>query len=348
MSELREALEHAMSGKEVENVVTEENSTIDRPDTGMMGDEGKEADAPQAKEDGRVELGDENPEEKPKAEATDDKDSGEPPAEKQGDVKSDKTNDKPPVGWTPENREQWAKLPDAVRKQISKREVEVNKLLQDTSNARKFSSDFYQTIDPYKAMMVAEGATTPIHAVQNLLQTAATLKMGNKAQKAERMAQLIRHYDIDISELDNVLSTAPQRQQQQAPDINQQVEQLVNQRMAPYEQQQRQQTQQRASQALQRVQGAEFFNDVRNDMADLIEVATKNGRQMTAEDAYRKAVHMNPEVQNVLRQRQANGIQQKKLAASSVNGKRGGVADNTGDQSLRDMIEANWSSSARG
>lgn len=356
-SELRKVIEASMDGKDVENV-HKETSAIERPkaeddDKGMLGD-GQEMKA--EPHDGEVELGDENkqpeekaePREKPDIEG--EKSDDQPPAEKQGDEKLDKSETKAPVGWTPENREQWGKLPASVRQQISKREQEVNKVLQESSGARKFANQFTQTIDPYKQMMINEGASTPIQAIDELLKTAATLTSGNKQQKAQRMGQLIRHYGIDISELDNVLSADPNN----PTDIESIVEQRVSQRMQPYQQQEQAQrrqqqeaVQQRAAQALAGVQKAEFFNDVKLEMADIIEMASRRGQQITPVEAYQKAVRLNSSVQSVLKQRHEQGLAQKRKAATSIHGNRGGVVNGNPNASLRDELEAQWAEQSR-
>lgn len=361
---LREALSKAMEGKEVENVIDEGDSVIERPtddemqanaDDGMFGEQSDEGE----QSDDGVKASDEDSEDELSERLNDDskakKDSGEAPEGKQGDATNDKAKDKPPVGWTPENREHWAKLPQGLKAQITKREQEVNKVLQESSNARKFTQEFERTIAPYQSMMAAEGATNPVQAVNALLQTAATLSMGSKVQKAERIAQLVRHYSIDIEALDSVLAGEQVQQKNDPKSIEQEVERLVNQRLAPYQQQQQyaqQQAQQeqraKAQQAIAEVQQREFFNDVRLDMADLLEVASRRGIQMTAADAYDKAVALNPEIQSVLQSRKQNNLDGKRNAASSIRGNRSGVADAGGSEDLRSLIEASWNQANSG
>ena len=61
---------------------------------------------------------------------------------------------------------------------------------------------------------------------------------------------------------------------------------------------------------------AEFGEDVREDMADIIEVAQKRKQDITLQDAYQKACLMNNNVRAVLLQRsQAKGAQSTTQAA---------------------------------
>lgn len=352
MSELRQALEQAMSSGETDNDDNDDSSVVAAPEgevTDQLGDEGgQEKDAPevtreQTTDAPEIEAGESTGEE------TDDQ-----PKEPQSDPSS--KADKPPVGWSPEVREHWAKLPENVRKQVSKREAEVNKVLQDTAEARRLHNDFTKTIEPYRALMVAENVQNPMQAVNGLLETAAALSMGTKQQKAQRLAQLIGHYGVDIETLDSVLAGQQPPQQQQDSQLSPDIEQLINQRLAPYEQERQRRQQEHAYQVKQRaavsvneVSQKEFFNDVRMDMADIVELATKRGETITLEQAYDKAVTLNPEIQKVIRTRQsAESMGNRQNAASGINGKRGGVPTGGDNLDLRAQLEQNWNTVATG
>ena len=92
------------------------------------------------------------------------------------------------------------------------------------------------------------------------------------------------------------------------------------------------------------------LNDVRNDMADLIDMATRQGRDMPLQEAYDKACTMHPQVSAVMAQRaqqeQLAGKQQqvatKKAAASSLRpGNPGGQTTNSAG-TLYDALSAAW------
>jgi len=104
---------------------------------------------------------------------------------------------------------------------------------------------------------------------------------------------------------------------------------------------------QEASKLIKEVEQEEFFEDVREDMADLLEVASRRGIALTAKDAYTRAVAMNPEVSKVMEQRRAaktqNGSIQRAMAASSsvkAQPTAGPPAQSGG--SLKDDLEAAW------
>jgi len=347
MSELRKALEQAMSSSDKdldENEDENSTSVIDPPedynsDTSEYTDDSDNDD----NSDNDVDDDNDNGEE--------DK-TGEAPKGKQADTSS--KVEKPPVGWTPESREHWGKLPQNVRQQISKREVEVNKLLQDTADARRLHQEFGKTVEPYRALMASQGVSNPLEAVNGLLETAAALSMGNANQKAVRLAGLIKHYGIDIETLDGIL--AGEEPQQSQGSKNSDIENMINQRLAPYEQdrqrqqqEQQYQVRQRAAISVNQVSQKEFFNDVRMDMADIVEMATKRGQSITMEQAYDKALQFNPEVQRVMRGRKSNQDNSSRHnAASGIRGNRSGIPNGNDNLDLRNQLEANWNNSASG
>jgi serine/threonine protein phosphatase PrpC len=90
----------------------------------------------------------------------------------------------------------------------------------------------------------------------------------------------------------------------------------------------------------------EFFEDVRADMADIIDLATQRGQKMSLKQAYDRAIMMNEEIADVVSQRKlAETIQQSqkpvqaaKRAAVSVTGAPTVGAAGGESGSLRDSI----------
>lgn len=260
---------------------------------------------------------------------------------------------KAPQSWGVSEREAWANIPAEIKAQIDKREKEIGHSLTTTGEARRFQDEFNQTVQAYEGFIKAEGAT-PMQAVGNLLQTAATLQQGSQQQKASRIAELIKHYGVDIAALDSLLSgEMPQN------DPNEHLIQLLNEKMAPinqFMQQQQFAQQQQVNDQQNNVKSEltafeaqhEFVPDVRMDMADLMELAGRRGDSLTLDQAYERALSMRPDIQKVIEQRKAGAaaaennrnVRQKQSAAVSVPGGQalqGGAAQPT---SMRDAILA--------
>lgn len=233
-----------------------------------------------------------------------------------------------PASWRPDVREHWAQLPDTVRSEIQRREVEVQRTLQESAEARKNYDAVMRTVAPYEAFIRAEGSN-PIQAIDNLMATAAKLRTGTAPELASMVAGIVQQFGVGrfgngfIQALDAALAGQyPVMDPQQAA-----MEQALEQRLAPmqsmltqfqqaqYAQQERV-TQEAQSEVEQFLTRAEFGEDVREDMADLMEAASRRGQNMTLADAYKKACLMNDQVMTALRARkQAQGAQQQTQAA---------------------------------
>jgi hypothetical protein len=284
------------------------------------------------------------PDEKPEDDTPpDDKPEDDEPATEEAPKDDDVKTEKPPAGWTPQNREHWAGLPDGLKQQISKREKEINTALQSSSEERKLANSFTQTAAPYQSVMAAEGARTPLEAFKGLLDTASTLKMGSSSQKAQKISDMIKHYGVDIGELDTILSG-----QQPVASPNAEFEKMLADRLKPMEdvingyKQRDQQSNQAKNTAIQSDvekfgETHEFFSDVRMMMADAMDMAAKQGRNMTMDDAYSFAVNMSPEIKSVIDTRASQtDLSKKKLAAASLNHR----IDSGGERAQPDGLEA--------
>jgi len=272
-----------------------------------------------------------------------------------------------PASWRPDVREHWGQLPEPVRAEIQRREVEVQRTLQESAEARKAYDAVMRTVAPYEAFIRAEGSN-PIQAIDNLMATAAKLRTGTAPELASMVAGIVNQFGIGrfgngfIQALDAALAgQSPVVDPQQAA-----MEQVLNQRLAPVQQmltqfQQAQQMQQeRVAQAAQSeveqfLDRAEFGNDVREDMADIMETAARRGQNISLSDAYKKACLMNDRVLSVLRARkqaksaqtQTQAAQRARSAAVSVSGSAPVGALQQPSTDVRSAIEAAIMQSAR-
>lgn len=258
-----------------------------------------------------------------------------------------------PQSWKPGAREHWAKLPPEVQTEVARREIETARVLSETAEARKQATAFREVYAPYEAMIRAEGGT-PEKAAADLFQTAAALRTAPPHHKANLVAHIVKQYGVDVSMLDAALSGIiagnPQQQQQpmqQQPMQDPRLDQMLS--VMQQNQQQAQQSQQQA--ATQEVESFsvnhEFYSDVREDMADLIEMADRRQVTLSLEDAYTRAVRVHPEISAIIAQReQAQNAQaattqrvKNKAAASSVSGSPAGAPPSSGPLTRRQAIE---------
>ena len=263
---------------------------------------------------------------------------------------------KAPASWSPKAREEWANVPGAAQAQIAKREQEVNQVLQQSAEARKAVQSLNSVLAPHREGLESAGYQDPFQAIGALFQTEAGLRTGSSYDRAQGIANLISHYGVDIATLDGILSGQPAQS-----NPNTEMEDMLDQRMAPINQFLFQQQQQQQYGAMQQQEVAnqqvnefgadkEFLSDVRMDMADLMDMAVNRGEQMTLDQAYAKACAINPEVSSIMQQRQTQqtimgthqSAVQKKAAAVSLTGTQGGAGGLNGTLSLRDTIAEAW------
>ena len=269
--------------------------------------------------------------------------------------------DRAPSSWKKEAKGEWAALPVHIRQEVHKREAEINRVLQQSAPDRQLAEQFKQTVTPFMARIQANGID-PVTAAKNLFEADHRLSTGHPRDRAQYLAQLIMEYGISVEDLDTALVPLVQGRQTQpaAPaggvDIAAIVQQQLSQALAPI-MQERQQAQMRSQQEVEQTveQMAldpkyPFFDEVRMDMADLIDLSAKRGVVLSLDEAYSRAVRMNPDTYGQLERQSTvsaatqahQAAMRAKAAGSSISGAPagGGGQANGGDGSLRGAIEA--------
>lgn len=268
---------------------------------------------------------------------------------------------KAPVSWKPAAKEQWAKLPVDIRQEVLRRETEISKYISQNDHHRKFGESFTQIVKPFYPLIQAQNST-PLQAVKNMMTTAAGLAVGNPGQKAQIVAEIIGNYNIDIEMLDKLLSgqTNPQHQQSRGQGS---IDPAMLQALQPVfgfmdevkqARTQREQRQVQEAHALieDKSTTLPFFEDLTDDMADLMEIASKRGIELTLEQAHEKALALNPEISKIVATQRAteearkNGgtrLSQRRRAASTISGGPSGGGDGkTVPKNRKEALEAAW------
>jgi len=274
-----------------------------------------------------------------------------------------------PISWKPAAREHWAKLPAEVQQEVARRELEVTRTMHESAKAREALTHVQGILGPFAHNISATGKDA-LGAMQELFQADNTLRHGSVAEKAHMAAAIIKSYGIDITALDSILAG-----QQVAVDPNAALADRLRREM--------QQTLQPVMQHFQRIQGArqnavqqihaeaggeveqfaadgahEFFDDVRQDMADIIDMFTARGHTITLQDAYERAIRINPQVSELVSRRAeaervnaaASAAQRARRTAASISGSPApaGAGPGPAGDSRRAEIEAAWDQSQQG
>jgi hypothetical protein len=235
--------------------------------------------------------------------------------------------------------------------------------MQEAAQARQQTTQLQEVFAPHMDRINSVYGGNAMQAVNNLLAVERQLFNGTAVSKAQLIANIVKQFGIDVVALDHALAgVAPPEVTQQQSNI----EQLLEQRLAPIqqfvqsqqqrEQQARQQEQQRVNHTIESMAvdpKFPYFEEVRQDMADIIEMGNRRGVAISLEDAYTRAVRMNDDTYQASSSRSSSqaatdaalqahqAAQLAKGAAVSVSGNPTGVGTNHGNpEDLRGTILA--------
>lgn len=260
-------------------------------------------------------------------------------------------------------REVFSQAPRVLQEDMIRIDREVRQVMQESAGARQFASQFKETIAPYVGMIRAEQrgrAFDPLEAISAVMDTAVALRTGHPAAKVKLLGEMIDTYGVppdqliaqvlkgyrgDLKQLDEAVTrlmeghapaAAPQRQQPQQEFRDPRLDRFLQERDQQDEARKREVFQQGKAEVDGFAAKAEFYEDVRADMARLIAVAHQGGEQMSLQEAYDTALALpkHKGIQGVLAQRaQAQAVVEKqkkaaraRAAGSSVRGSPTGTA----------------------
>jgi hypothetical protein len=271
--------------------------------------------------------------------------------------------DRAPQSWKGDAKKVWAELPLNVRQEVIRRERETSRVLQETAEVRQKVDAVQNVLAPHMDRINAMYQGNPMTAINNLLGVERVLVSGDPAAKVNLVANMIKHFGIDLVSLDRALVGQPM-----TPEVEQQssIEKLLEQKLAPFqqfiqsqqqrEQQHRQQVEQEVVHTVESMAtdpNFPYFNEVRADMADIIEMGSRRGVAISLEQAYARAVRMNDDTYQASSGRESSqaatqaalqahqAAQRAKGAAVSVSGSPSMPGGNSGNPSdLRGTISS--------
>jgi hypothetical protein len=282
-------------------------------------------------------------------------------------AKEEKTELAAPYGWKPTMREKyWSGLPDEVKAEVIRREVDIAKGMEIAKGARDLEKEFNSKVEPYRAEIASRGVQ-PMDAFENYLATAHNLRHATAPEKAALVAGIIQQYGVDVEQLDGILT----KQIQGAPPgagAGTGVVEAINKALAPVNQfmssyQNQQVTQAETQQinineeiaAFKEKPENEFYMDVKGDMANLLEAAAMRSQNMTLQEAYDRAILLHSDIAQIVSERKLQSEAQKKdEAAKAAKAKSVGVVSTSPDAgraaakstSLRGALEASFDANA--
>jgi hypothetical protein len=237
----------------------------------------------------------------------------------------------PPQAYSAKVKESWAKLPPDIQAELVKREEDMHKMVTRQDGELNLGREIKEVIQPYQAMITAEGGT-PVTAVRDLLNTAYVLRKGTPSEKADIVRTVCKQFDVDVAALtqeqEYVDPTISELQKQNA-ELQSQLEnikQTVNPDILFNQLRERQERSILEKEAAAFATNPEnkYFDKVKPFMASFLgEGLAKDFKQ-----AYDMACNAHPEVRSILEaekkaaetEKRKSEIKAKQNAASSISG----------------------------
>jgi hypothetical protein len=236
-----------------------------------------------------------------------------------------KPHDTAPNTWTKEAKANWATLPESARQEIHRREADFHKGIGQYKDAAGFGAQIAQELLPYQETINKAGIH-PREIIKTLGGAWNTLNTGTPEQKTQLLLQIARDHGINISAAGSETSQ-PSTAAHQADPVVAALQQELKEIKGHLTTQERQRAEAEYSAEVERVNawGSDpkrpHFNAVREDMAVLID----SGRATGLDDAYDKAIWINPEVRASLLAEQEKERASKAAAEAAAARKAAGA-----------------------
>lgn len=251
---------------------------------------------------------------------------------------------RPPGSWTPAMREKWNTLPPDVQTYIHRREREISTGFNEIKAVKTWRDQFLNTVNPYQQVFTAEGGDV-LGTVNNLLKTANVLYGGSQSQKVMAVATIIKNFGVDLPMLDAALAgQAPTDGGSNAGGGDANSIQAIIQRelqtaLGPILRGQQSNDAQMDRDAESEIETFatdpknEFFDDVKDTMADLLELAAKRSQKMDLSTAYNRAILMHSDIADIVNQRKVQDAARKTSEAAAAARRRAGGISGSRDVS---------------
>lgn len=254
----------------------------------------------------------------------------------------------PPKSWKKDYHEHWSKLDPAIQEYVLQREDEYYRGVGTYKQNAEVGQQFMEAARPYEAVMRSLNVT-PVQAFQALANADYTLRTADRATKAQLFAQLAQQYGVDLTDVQAppIIDPTVAELQKTIQDLRNELYQVKN----SWETVQTSTLQAQIEDAAKRLP---HFEELRPTMAQVMNAGWAN----TLEEAYDKALRLNPELfdQVTAQQRQAEEQRRLQEAAQAAAKAKAAAVQVRGSPStalptsrtdLRSILESAWDQSIR-
>jgi hypothetical protein len=202
--------------------------------------------------------------------------------------------ERPPASWKKDYHEVWQTADPRLKEYAWQREEEMKKGVEPLLSKAQFADQIQQAIEPYQNNLRTLGIEPP-QAIKALMDADNVLRHGTPQQKAQMFATLSQQYGVNLGEIGTL------QQQPVDPTVSMLQNELYsvkNEVMTWKQQQEAAQNQALLSEINSFAEKAEFFEDARPTMIQLL----NSGMAQNLEDAYNKAVRLDETLSSKLQQ----------------------------------------------
>ena len=250
--------------------------------------------------------------------------------------------ERPPASWKKDYHEVWQTADPKLKEYAWQREEEMKKGVEPLLSKAQFADQIQQAIEPYQNNLRTLGIEPP-QAIKALMDADNVLRHGTPQQKAQMFATLSQQYGVNLGEIGTL------QQQPVDPTVSMLQNELYsvkNEVMTWKQQQEAAQNQALLGEINTFAEKAEFFEDARPTMIQLL----NSGMAQNLEDAYNKALRLDETLSGKLQQSlQAKAEAAKResankaakaarAAAVSVKSSTPGAATSTKAQDRRSLL----------
>jgi len=202
--------------------------------------------------------------------------------------------DRPPASWKKDYHEVWQTADPKLREYAWQREEEMKKGVEPLLSKAQFADQIQQAIEPYQNNLRTLGIAPP-EAIKALMDADNVLRHGTPQQKAQMFSTLSQQYGVNLGEIGSL------QQQPVDPTVSMLQNELYsvkNEVMTWKQQQEAAQNQALLGEINNFAEKAEFFEDARPTMIQLL----NSGMAQNLDDAYNKALRLDEALSSKLQQ----------------------------------------------
>jgi hypothetical protein len=202
--------------------------------------------------------------------------------------------ERPPASWKKDYHEVWQTADPKLKEYAWQREEEMKKGVEPLLSKAQFADQIQQAIEPYQNNLRTLGIAPP-EAIKALMDADNVLRHGTPQQKAQMFSTLSQQYGVNLGEIGSL------QQQPVDPTVSMLQNELYsvkNEVMTWKQQQEAAQNQALLGEINNFAEKAEFFEDARPTMIQLL----NSGMAQNLDDAYNKALRLDESLSNKLQQ----------------------------------------------